>query len=136
YIPVEIVLLPCWFPFNIHRVSYWSRTVMVPLLILCTLKPRARNPRNVDIRELFTTPPSQERRYFRRPLGGSAALARAFFCLDRLARSLGGFIPRALREHALERAAAAMLARLDGEEGTGAIFPATVDALNALTVRG
>src|SRR5256886_4001460 len=38
YIPVEIVLLPRWFPFNIHRVSYWSRTVMVPLLILCTLK--------------------------------------------------------------------------------------------------
>jgi len=136
YIPVEIVLLPRWFPFNIHRVSYWSRTVMVPLLILCTLKPRARNPRNVDIRELFTTPPSQERRYFRRPLGGCAALARAFFCLDRLARSLDGLIPRALREHALERAEAWMLERLNGEEGLGAIFPAMVNALEALSVRG
>ena len=37
HIPVEIVLLPRWFPFNLYRVSYWSRTVMVPLTILCTL---------------------------------------------------------------------------------------------------
>src|SRR5690242_16767861 len=36
YVPVEIVLLPGWFPFNLHRVSYWSRTVMLPLTILCT----------------------------------------------------------------------------------------------------
>jgi squalene-hopene/tetraprenyl-beta-curcumene cyclase len=136
YIPVEIVLLPRWFPFNIHRVSYWSRTVMVPLLILCTLKPRARNPRNVNIAELFTTPANQERRYFRRPLGGSAALARVFFGLDRLARSLDGMIPRALREHALKRAEAWMLERLNGEDGLGAIFPAMVNALEALAVRG
>jgi len=56
YIPVEIMLLPSWFPFHLDRVSYWSRAVMVPLLILCTRKPAARNPRNVHIRELFTTP--------------------------------------------------------------------------------
>src|SRR5438552_8070647 len=36
YIPVEIMLLPRWFPFHLDRVSYWSRTVMVPLFILCT----------------------------------------------------------------------------------------------------
>src|SRR5665213_3129576 len=65
YIPVEIMLLPRWFPFHIDRVSYWSRTVMVPLLILCTRKPIAKNPRNINIRELFTTPPEEERDYFR-----------------------------------------------------------------------
>ena len=41
FIPVEIVLLPRWFPFHLRKVSYWSRTVMVPLFILCPLKPRA-----------------------------------------------------------------------------------------------
>ena len=70
YIPVEIMLLPRWFPFHLDKVSYWSRTVMVPLFILCTRKPRAKNPRNVHIRELFTTPPEEERHYFRRA-GGS-----------------------------------------------------------------
>ncbi|MDB6088752.1 MAG: squalene-hopene cyclase, partial [Gammaproteobacteria bacterium] len=55
YIPVEIMLLPRWFPFHLDKVSYWSRAVMVPLFILCTYKPPAKNPRKVDIRELFTT---------------------------------------------------------------------------------
>ena len=31
--PVEIMLLPSWSPFHISKVSYWSRTVLVPLLI-------------------------------------------------------------------------------------------------------
>src|ERR671925_1205630 len=45
FIPVEIMLLPRWFPFHLSKISYWSRTVMVPLLILCTLQPQAANPR-------------------------------------------------------------------------------------------
>ncbi|MBI2508918.1 MAG: squalene--hopene cyclase, partial [Betaproteobacteria bacterium] len=57
FIPVEIILLPRWFPFHLSKVSYWSRTVLVPLAILCSLKAQARNPRRVAVRELFTTPP-------------------------------------------------------------------------------
>jgi squalene-hopene/tetraprenyl-beta-curcumene cyclase len=136
YVPVEIVLLPRWFPFNLHKVSYWSRTVMVPLTILCTLKPRARNPRNVCLRELFTTPPEQERHYFRRLGGRPTALARIFLAIDRLARSLDRLIPARLRERALKRAESWMLERLNGEDGLGAIFPAMVNALEALAARG
>ncbi|MGH8580998.1 MAG: squalene--hopene cyclase, partial [Gammaproteobacteria bacterium] len=50
FIPVEAILLPRWFPFHLSKVSYWSRTVMVPLLILCSLKPKAVNPKGVDVR--------------------------------------------------------------------------------------
>src|SRR5262244_4579956 len=28
--PVEIMLLPKWFPFHLDKVSYWARTVLVP----------------------------------------------------------------------------------------------------------
>ena len=57
----EAGLAPDRSPLNImEKVSYWSRTVMVPLFVLCTLKPSAANPRNVDIRELFITPPEEE----------------------------------------------------------------------------
>ena len=136
YIPVEIVLLPRWFPFNLYRVSYWSRTVMVPLTMLCTLKPRASNPRQVQIAELFTVPPEEERGYFRRPLGRATALTRLFLALDRLGRSVDRLIPAALRAHALRRAEAWTLERLNGEDGLGAIFPAMVNALEALAVRG
>jgi squalene-hopene/tetraprenyl-beta-curcumene cyclase len=136
YIPVEIVLLPRWFPFNIYRVSYWSRTVMVPLTMLCTLKPRARNPRQVQISELFTVPAEEEHSYFRRPLGRTTALTRLFLALDRLGRSVDRLIPAALREHALKRAEAWTLERLNGEDGLGAIFPAMVNALEVLAIRG
>ena len=56
--PVEIMLLPRWFPFHLDKISYWSRTVIVPLLVLQAKKPRARNPKGVTIDELFREPPS------------------------------------------------------------------------------
>src|SRR4051812_7691848 len=55
--PVEIMLLPKWFPFHLEKISYWSRTVIVPLLVLMAKKPRARNPKCVRIDELFLAPP-------------------------------------------------------------------------------
>ena len=132
YIPVEIMLLPRWFPFHLDKVSYWSRAVMVPLFVLCTLKPRARNPRDVHIRELFSTPPELERHYFRR----TGLLNRAFLILDRLGRAYDRFIPAATRELALRTAERWVLERLNGEGGLGAIFPAMVNALEVLHLRG
>ena len=64
YIPVEIMLFPSWFPFHLDKVSYWSRTVMVPLFILCTLKATAKNPNKINILELFVTHPDEEKHYF------------------------------------------------------------------------
>src|SRR5437879_388987 len=136
YIPVEIMLLPRWFPFHIDKVSYWSRTVMVPLFILCTYKPRAKNPRNVHIRELFTTPPEQEHHYFKLPAGRSGLLAKAFFRLDRCARMIDPLIPKAMRALATRRAETWFLERLNGEDGLGAIFPAMVNALEAMVLLG
>ncbi len=132
YIPVEIMLLPRWFPFHLDRVAYWSRTVMVPLFILCTRKPVAKNPRQVDIRELFTTPPEEERDYFRR----KGFVAKAFLAADRLGRMIDPLIPARVRERATRRAEAWMLERLNGEDGLGAIFPAMVNALEAMVLLG
>jgi squalene-hopene/tetraprenyl-beta-curcumene cyclase len=132
YIPVEIMLLPRWFPFHLEKVAYWSRTVMVPLFILCTRKPVAKNPRSVDIRELFTTPPEQERDYFHR----TGLLAKVFLAADRLGRLLDPLIPARMREHATRLAENWMLERLNGEDGLGAIFPAMVNALEAMVILG
>jgi squalene-hopene/tetraprenyl-beta-curcumene cyclase len=132
YIPVEIMLLPRWFPFHLDKVAYWSRTVMVPLFILCTRKPVAKNPRGVHIRELFTTPPEQERHYFRR----AGFAAKAFLAADRLGRMIDPFIPARTREKATRLAEAWVLERLNGEDGLGAIFPAMVNALEAMVILG
>jgi hypothetical protein len=54
--PVEIMLLPRWFYFNIYEVSYWSRTVIVPLLILMDKKPVKRLPPGLRLVELWPVP--------------------------------------------------------------------------------
>ena len=110
FIPVEIMLLPKWFPFHISRVAYWSRAVMVPLFVLTTLKPKANNPRNVHIRELFTIPPELETNYF--PI--RSGLNRVFLWLDRFGRLLEKLLPRFIRNHALRKAEAWVIERLNG----------------------
>jgi squalene-hopene/tetraprenyl-beta-curcumene cyclase len=132
YIPVEIMLLPRWFPFHLDKVAYWSRTVMVPLFILCTRKPVAKNPRDVHIRELFTVPPEKERDYFRR----TGFVAKLFLAADRLGRMIDPFIPARMRERATRLAENWMLERLNGEDGLGAIFPAMVNALEVMVILG
>ncbi len=132
YIPVEIMLLPRWFPFHLDKVSYWSRTVMVPLLVLCTLRARAINPGGVGIAELFTVPPERERHYFRR--GG--AINRLFMLLDRVGRIADAWVPRRVRARAIGLAEQWIIERLNGEDGLGAIFPAMVNALEVMVLLG
>ncbi len=132
FIPVEIVILPQWFPVHLSKVSYWSRTVMIPLFILCTLKAKAKNPRDVHIQELFLIPPEQEKRYF--PI--SSPINRIFCGLDKMGRFIEPVIPDRLRQYALKRAEEWIIERLNGTDGLGAIFPAMVNALEALICLG
>lgn len=132
FIPVEIMLLPKWFPFHLDKVSYWSRTVMVPLFILCTLRVQAKNPRGVDIAELFVTPPDQERHYF----ATAGLLNRVFLAADKFGRAIEPFIPKRMRARAIKKAEAWFVPRLNGEDGLGAIFPAMVNAYEAMAVLG
>jgi len=64
YIPVEIMLFPSWFPFHLDKVSYWSRTVMVPLFILCTLKATAKKPKQHQCTGAFRHPPGRRKTLF------------------------------------------------------------------------
>ncbi|NOT11823.1 MAG: squalene--hopene cyclase [Methylococcaceae bacterium] len=128
YIPVEIMLLPKWFPFHLDKVSYWSRTVMVPLFILCTLQATAKNPNKIEILELFVTHPDEEKHYFPE----RTLLNKIFLGLDKLGRITQPLIPKKMRAKALESAKDWMVERLNGEDGLGCIFPAMVNAYAAL----
>ncbi len=132
FLPVELMLVPDWFPVNLARVSYWSRTVVVPLLVLCSLKIRARNPLGIGVRELFVVDPEKERHYF--PM--RSAMNRVLFWLERAAQRLEPLIAWRLRERALAEADRWIIERLNGLGGLGAIFPAMVNAYEVLHVRG
>ncbi len=124
--PVEVMLLPRWFPFHLTKVSYWSRTVIVPLLVLLALKPRARNPKRVRIDELFLEPPQSARLPPKAP--HQSAWWFAFFrAVDAMLRVLEPMIPKRLRKRAIDRAVEFATEHLNGEDGIGAIFPAMVN---------
>jgi len=132
FIPAEVIILPKWFPFHIDKVSYWSRTVMVPLFVLCTLKPTAVNPRGIDIRELFTTPPEDELNYFK----VTTALKRAFLILDRVGRAIEKLVPEFVRRYSIRKCEQWFLERMNGKHGIGGIFPAMVNVYESLVILG
>jgi squalene-hopene/tetraprenyl-beta-curcumene cyclase len=125
--PVEIMHLPRWFFFHLSKVSYWSRTVMVPLLALMALRPAARNPHRVSIQELFCTPPERVRDWIRGPY--RSAWGRVFKALDFLVRPGEKLLPRASRASAIQKAVAFVTERLNGEDGLGAIYPAMANSV-------
>ena len=132
--PVEIMHLPRWFPFHLEKIAYWSRTVVTPLLVLMALHPRARNPRGVDVRELFTVPPDDETRYMR--AATNSPLGRVFLAVDAILKRVEPGVARRFRASAIAKAIRFTTERLNGEEGLGAIFPAMANALMAYDALG
>jgi squalene-hopene/tetraprenyl-beta-curcumene cyclase len=125
--PVEIMRLPRWFPFHLDKVSYWSRTVIVPLIVLMALKPRARNPRGVRIQELFRTPPDAVRDWIRGPYRSRWGVI--FARLDRILRAMEPHFPSMVRKLAIRDAVTFVTTRLNGEDGLGGIYPAMANAV-------
>ncbi|MBV8766114.1 MAG: squalene--hopene cyclase [Hyphomicrobiales bacterium] len=126
--PVEIMLLPRWFPFHITKISYWARTVLVPLLVLQALKPQARNPRQVRIDELFVAPPEKVRDW---PKGAhqSWGWIKFFGAIDKLLKLTEPYFPKSTRRRAIAAAVAFVTERLNGGDGLGAIYPAMANAV-------
>jgi squalene-hopene/tetraprenyl-beta-curcumene cyclase len=132
--PVELMLAPKWFPVTIFRISYWSRTVVAPLLILAALKPRAMNPRGVRIQELFVTPPLVIKKWLHNPTGHWGGTF--FLTLDKILRWIEPHAPKAMRKRAIDKALAFFTERLNGEDGLGAIFPAMANSVMAMEALG
>ncbi len=126
--PPEICLLPRWFPFHLDKVSYWARTVLVPLTVVMAHRPPPLAPIGVSLDELFRTPPAQVRKW---PGGAHARepWATLFGWLDRALQAMHGHWPRRLRQRAEAAAQAFVSERLNGEDGLGAIYPAMANAI-------
>jgi squalene-hopene/tetraprenyl-beta-curcumene cyclase len=133
--PVEIMLLPKWFPFHLDKISYWSRTVIVPLLVLMVKKPRARNAKGVRIDELFLEPPQSIGPTPRAPQQ-KASWFWIFRGVDNVLRATEPYFPKRMRQRAIDAATAWVRERLNGEDGLGAIFPAMANSVMMFAVLG
>jgi squalene-hopene/tetraprenyl-beta-curcumene cyclase len=126
--PVELILLPRWFYFNIFSVSYWSRTVMVPLLIIYAYRPLRPAPPSAAIDELFLKPRDsvrlqRDRRWM--------TWRNVFLLVDALLRWYDRHHLKGLRRRAITRAAEWMVEHMRGSGGLGAIYPAMANSVVA-----
>ncbi len=132
--PVELILLPRWFPIHLSKMSYWARTVIVPLLVLQVKKPVARNARGVKVDELYlpasTVKPKSQ-------VAHRSRLWTWFFnALDVVLKAADPFWPRGLRQRAIDRCVAFVTERLNGVDGLGAIYPAMANSVMMFDVLG
>lgn len=125
--PIELMLLPRKAFFSVWNMSYWSRTVIAPLLVLAALKPVSINPRRIHVPELFVTPPEQVKDWIRGPY--RSVWGRMFKGLDTVLRPLLPLIPTTTHEKALKAAIDFIEPRLNGEDGLGAIYPAMANVV-------
>ncbi len=138
--PVEIMLLPRWSYFNLLEVSYWSRTVIVPLLILLDAKPVKRLAPRHRLDELWPIPRERASLRFHRvprPLSPKTFLWKNFFIgVDDCLKGWERLGPRPLRARATESARRWLEERLAVPGGLGGIFPAMTNAVLALRTLG
>ncbi|HJW41288.1 MAG TPA: squalene--hopene cyclase, partial [Rhizomicrobium sp.] len=130
-VPVELILLPRWFPIHLSKMSYWARTVIVPLLVLAAKQPIARNPRSIHVPELFVdgVPVISPRAPHQ-----SAGWSFFFNALDKVLKVMPW--PKRLRQRAIDECARWTTERLNGEDGLGAIYPAMANSVMMYDVLG
>ena len=133
-LPPELILLPNWFPFNIYEISYWSRTILIPLSVVHATRPL--HPEiQLTLEELWVNPARKRAQVTNLQKGGF--FWRWFFLLaDRLLKLHEASPIKPWRAKALGAADRWISARLVGTDGLGAIFPAMMNAVFALKALG
>ena len=135
-IPVEMILLPSWLPFNIYKMSSWSRAMLVPLAIINHFKPTRELPGMQQLHELY--PLGTEHKDFSLARDSRLLTWRNFFLRgDHALKIVSKLGWHPMRQRALEEAERWMLERIgEGSDGLATVFPAMLNSLIALKAFG
>jgi squalene-hopene/tetraprenyl-beta-curcumene cyclase len=128
--PVEVVLLPEHFAFNIYEFSSWARGTIVPLSIVMALRPRFKLPRHLQIPELYSCEHPGRRR---KPL---TPTHRLFLLVDRVVKQYERRPIAALRKKAIEAARDWVLDHQEDSGDWAGIQPPMVYSILALHYLG
>ncbi len=148
--PPELIYLPRWFPLNVYDWACWARQTIVPLTVVCSMRPVRALPFSLD--ELDTqagerVPARPARRAGagddtgRADAGGADPWGAVFRGLDRVLhryeRHAGHLAPAtAVRTAAYRRCAEWIIARQERDGCWGGIQPPWVYSLMALHLLG
>jgi squalene-hopene/tetraprenyl-beta-curcumene cyclase len=130
YVPPELVLVPSWLNFSLAEMSSWTRTIIVPLMIMSAFKPVRTFAPERGINELFRDDlPRHPGRWTRNPFTWS----NFFNGVDRLMKWVDGWAPRSWRQWGIRAAHKWMFDHFENSDGLGAIFPPMIYTVVALT---
>lgn len=133
-IPVEINLLPLWFPVNIYNFSSWARSTLVPLSIVLAFKPVRPPHETARIRELYRNPSKIP------PLTGKELPLLSwkwfFVVLDRAIKVMECLPVRPFKKKAMKNTERWILEHQEKSGDWGGIQPAMVNSILALVALG
>ena len=133
-VPVEIILFPNWFPFNIYEISSWSRGTVVPLSVVRSFEPVHELPEGHDVQELFT---EKDQDMGFKPNGlPFTSWRNTFIYLDLFTKFIGKFPFKPFRKKALRKVEEWTLGHQEDEGDFAGIQPAMFNALLALHLLG
>jgi squalene-hopene/tetraprenyl-beta-curcumene cyclase len=133
-VPPELMLLPSWFFVNILEMSSWTRGIVVPMMILCALRPDWRVPVQARVDELFldrrnaASPFRWDRRVF--------SMRNLFLLGDRVLKGYERLPWKPFRRRAMRVAERWLREHLERSDGLGTIYPAMMNAVLALIALG
>jgi len=127
--PIELVLMPNWFPLNIYEMSSWSRGVIVPLLIVYAHRPIHKIPNEKGVSELI---PNSNEDFSVSWSDGGLNLHNAFIFLDKIIKLLGKLPFKPFRKKAMDTAIKWVLDHQEDQGDWAGIQPAMFNSVLAL----
>lgn len=134
-LPVEIILLPNFFYFNIYEMSYWSRCIVVPLGIIMANRRKFQVSDKAVLDELYVIPKEKVSYRLERDQN-KLTIRNIFINFDTILRRYENKPGYSLRKIAIEKAEKWMLERLEKSGGLGGIWPSMVNSLMAMKCLG
>jgi squalene-hopene/tetraprenyl-beta-curcumene cyclase len=120
--PVEITLLPKWFPVNMYELSSWARGTLFALMVMQAKRPTREIDWIEGVLELYIEPPHFTK--FKMPRGKQLlSLRNALIGADKVLRSYDRHHLSGLRATALRRAESWLLEHQDANGSWGGIQP-------------
>lgn len=134
-VPVEMIIFPRFFYFNINEISYWSRCIVIPLSIITSKRPNHPLGEDFTLDELYTVPRREVS--YRLERDQTRLTWRNFFIdMADIFKRYEKLHINFLRTIAIERAEKWMLDHLKMSDGLGAIWPAMVNTAIAMKCLG
>jgi squalene-hopene/tetraprenyl-beta-curcumene cyclase len=131
--PVEITLLPRWFPVNMYALSSWARSTLFALMLLQAAEPIVEIDWRDGVLELYIEPPHFTK--FPAKRGAQLfSLRNLLLGADKLLRAYNRLHPKKLRERAIRRAEAYLVEHQDANGSWGGIQPAYL--LSTMALKG